>query len=102
MKSFSTPTPEPPTSQTKTTRPALTQFALGIKLFTGTQKAGALTHHVAAAALFENQVLPGYLTHEKTHKKPRRKNYSEGTIRPRFSFRFTHCRRINRRSPPLF
>ena len=82
MKSFSTPTPEPPTSQTKTTRPALTQFALGIKLFTETQKAGALTHHVAAAALFENQVLPGYLTHEKTHKKPRRKNYAAGTIRP--------------------
>jgi len=55
---------------------------LGIKLFTGTQKAGVLTHHVAAAALFENQVLPGYLTHEKTHKKPRRKNYAAGTIRP--------------------
>jgi hypothetical protein len=75
---------------------------LGTKLFTGTQKAGALTHHVAAAALFENQVLPGYLTHEKTHKKPRRKNYAAGTIRPRFSFRFTHCRRIDRRSPSLF
>jgi hypothetical protein len=55
---------------------------LGIRRFTETQKAGALTHHAADVALFENQVLPGYLTHEKTHKNPRRKNYSAGTIRP--------------------
>jgi hypothetical protein len=82
MKSFLTPPPEPPTSQTKTTRPALTQFALGIKRSTETQKAGVLTHHAADAALFENQVLPGYLKHEKTHKNPRRKNYAAGASRP--------------------
>ena len=82
MKSFSTQAPAPPTSQTKTTGPALTLFASGIKLFPETQKADVLTHHAADVALFENQVLPGYLTHEKTHKNPRRKNFAAGTIRP--------------------
>lgn len=52
-KSFSTPTPEPPTSQTKTTRPALTLFALGIRPSIGTQKAGAKTRHVADVAAYE-------------------------------------------------
>jgi hypothetical protein len=55
---------------------------LGIRLFTETQKAGVLTHHAADAAPFENQVLPGYLKHEKTHKNPRRKNFAEGASRP--------------------
>jgi hypothetical protein len=66
MKSFSTPTPEPPTSQTKTTRHALTPFALGIKLFTGTQKAGAKTPHVVGAARFETRLKP-----MKKHTKTR-------------------------------
>jgi hypothetical protein len=78
MKSFSTPTPAPPTSQTKTTRPESIQFALGIKRSTETQKAGVKTPHVVGAARSETR----FLAHEKTHKNPRRKNYSEGASRP--------------------
>jgi hypothetical protein len=70
MKSFSTPTPAPPTSQTKTTRPELTLFDLGIKLFTGTQKAGVLTPHVVGAARFNPGQKPDKTTMKK-HTKTR-------------------------------
>jgi hypothetical protein len=52
-KSFSTPTPEPPTSQTKTTRPALTLFALEIRPSIETQRAGVKTPHVVGVAAYE-------------------------------------------------
>ena len=76
MRSFSTPTPAPPTLQTKTTRPELTLFVLGTKLFTETQKAGAKMPHVVGAARFNPGQKP-----DKTTMKNHTKTRNERTIR---------------------
>lgn len=76
MKSFSTLTPEPHTSQTKTTCPELTQSDLEIKPSIETQKAGAKMPRVVGAARFNPGQKPDKTT-MKNHTQTRNERLSE-------------------------